>query len=240
MPKSTSKLNLSIRCALAILLGIGIWGSWIQLESSVEYQKSAQLYESALISKTPDRESLVALANSIRKLDDESKISGVYSGFKARVESFISAHENTNPIVSDTELIASYGRAVTYFPYDGFLWAQYAYQLIDTKGVDEISYAALDNAASLGINDYQTLRVLAFIAIRQWPHLSCEYKRVMLRAITNALQLNDHILIWWNVQQGYKPIGRYVNAVMEAHKFDLSWAHTQVDVCTKNSIQALD
>ena len=118
------------------------------------------------------------------------------------------------------------------------MWASLALESSRSNGVSEPVLQALDYALEYGRNDYETMRWLSLIAIRNWPWLDCAHKIELFGVIHDSLRKNDAIVVWWNVERGHKSIERYVTALMQAYNFNESWAKRQVDVCRFESAES--
>ena len=223
---------VSVRVVLILAMLLLVFYSSQLLESAIGHQQTLSLLDSIQKGKNNNYQELLSSAED---LVNTSVLEGEYTRFFSRIASLAYSRQGVSSGISQDELYHHYRSALKYFPYSGELWAKYALLSNQLHGISEQSLAALDNAIRYGRNDYQTIRILSFIAVRDWPKFRCDSKQKMLDIINAALQKNDDILSFWNTENGHMPIGKYVTTVMQAYDFNEEWARTQALVCKQKS-----
>ena len=217
---------LLARALLAIVFLVSAGYAFRFYTESITHTRAERTLTEAQRGQAVNLGALVATAG---QLVDDALLEGDYTDFREAVITLAFARELEG--YGPEQVLSASNFAVENFPYRGTLWARRAIHLGDFEGVDRAMLDSLDRALQYGRTDYQSMRLLSYIAVRHWPQLDCSYQDKLLAVIDDSLVKNDHILMAWNTQHGHTPIGKYVTELMSRYGFDESWARTQVRVC---------
>ena len=227
-----------ISLAICILALVGFSSHQLKtavLQQSITQQISDIQKNTRGRSQEQNNKTFLNLLNDVNALLDKSTLTGGFLDIAARSKSLVYAYDETTSIITENDLKEAYESALVSKPYNGYLWSKYALHSSQLEGLNEKTLNAIDRAIEFGLNDYQTLRVLALIAIRDWPKFGCDKKTTMLEVVELGLKKNDRILALWNIGYGHLPIGKYITSLMEIYDFNQEWAEIQVRVCGSNT-----
>lgn len=216
------------RLILITVLAIAIYGTIQHLKSSVQLHQVNALM--VAVQKNTSNE-FQKLLDGTKSLESESLLKGRFTKLIARSKSLVYSKPGSGFLVNEDSLKESYKTALNYSRYDSFLWAKLALHYSRLEGVSPKMLYALDSAVRYGKNDYQTLRILVSIAIRDWPKFNCHRKEEMLSVVESGLTVDDLILNQWMIDHGHMRIGRYLSRLFKNYDFDPKWAKIQVNVC---------
>lgn len=90
---------------------------------------------------------------------------------------------------------------------------------------------ALQAAARYGMYDYDVARMILGLSIREWPRLGCGEKRIAIRLVEYAENVDDNVIFYSNYDAGMGQIRDYLETVSKQYGFDPDWARLEAERC---------
>ncbi len=208
-----------------IYLNAGLW----QVE--IARQSANKIYAKYRYDRDYSRKDAEKLAKLTINAIDKLPFAGLLElQVRANTILFINA-DDTAQGKNYLELIPWYNLALDYKPYNGYLWAALANVYSISGKRENEYYLALNSAFNYGSRDYNTMRLLATIGVRDWPHLKCEQMHQVVSLLDRLKDYDDVIISVRNTNLGLTAARKKYTQLLEKYQFNMAWARRQSGLC---------
>ena len=129
------------------------------------------------------------------------------------------------------ELNSYYWEAIQTFPYDAKMWSKYVI-LLSLQGDRSKHYQdSVAKAVYFSRYEYNSMKSLVSLIIRDWPALSCQNKKLGVDLINRGLEIDEVAVGLWNAKQGIQPMKGEIEQQSNLYRFSIQWARIQASTC---------